>query len=98
MNKAYIYFDEENNFNFDGEGEYVLVFNNKIIGNHYCSNRSFANHDLTIWRLEELKKYNIDQVISNDEVVWQKDNEEINDKTQNEFNIANANYEAKYCK
>ena len=52
MNKAYIYFNDKNNKEYSGEGGYVLVFDDKVIGNHFCSNRSFANHDLTIWRIE----------------------------------------------
>ena len=97
MNKAYIYFDGEDLNNLNGEGPYVLFFNDEPIASHYCSNRSFANHDLTVWKLEALEKYNIDEVISNGVVVWKKENEEINNKTQSEFEIANDVYEAKYC-
>ena len=56
MNKAYIYFNDKNNKEYSGEGGYVLVFDDNVIGNHFCSNRSFANHDLTIWKIEELEK------------------------------------------
>ena len=98
MNKAYIkYCDEVLGENYCGEGGYLLVFNDEVIGCHYCSNRDFANHDLTVWRLEELETHNIDEVISNDIVVWKKDNKEINNKTQEKFEVANDVYEAKYC-
>lgn len=97
MNKAYIYFNDTDIKNFSGEGPYVLVFKDEVIASHFCSNRSFANHDLTVWKLEALEKYNIDEVISNDVVVWKKENEEINNRTQAEFEVANDIYEAKYC-
>ena len=97
MKKAYIYFNETNKKNFSGEGLYVLVFEDEVIASHLCSNRSFANHDLTVWKLEALQKYNIDEVISNDVIVWKKESEEINNKTQAEFELANDIYEAKYC-
>ena len=97
MNKAYIYFNEKNNESYCGEGSYVLVFEDEAIASHFCSNRSFANHDLTVWKLEALEKYNIDEVISNGVVVWKKDNKEVNEKTQVEFEVANDIYEAKYC-
>ena len=97
MNKAYIKYFDKNLEDYCGDGGYILVFNDKVIGQHYCSNRSFANHDLTIWRLEELKENNIDEVISNGVVVWKKDSKEINEKTQSEFEVANDIYEAKYC-
>lgn len=97
MNKAYIYFNEEELTNYSGEGLYVLVFNDKVIASHYCSNRSFANHDLTVWKLEALEKYNIDEVISNGSVVWKKDDEEVNKETQNQFKLANDIYEAHNC-
>ena len=98
MNKAYIYFNDKNNKEDSGEGGYVLVFDDNVIGNHFCSNRSFANHDLTIWKIEELEKNNIDEVISNGEVVWSKKDLNVNEKTNDNFEMANVVYEAKYCK
>ena len=97
MSKAYIYFNNKDNKEYNGEGLYVLMFEDKVIGSHFCSNRSFANHDLTIWRLEELNKYEIDEVISNNEIVWSRTNEQINKETDLEFKVANDIYEAKYC-
>ena len=40
MKIAYIYGKE--NKDYCGEGAYELVFNDEVIGNHYCSNRSFC--------------------------------------------------------
>lgn len=97
MNTAYIYFNDKDNKEYNGEGPYVLVYNDEVIASHFCSNRWFAHHDLTVWKLEQLDKYNIDQVISNGNVVWERDNKDVNDKTQAEFEVANDNYEAKYC-
>lgn len=75
MNKAYIYYNgKSEGKDYCGEGTYVLIFNDEVIAWHYCSNRSFANHDLTAWRLEELEKNNIDEVASNGEIVWVKQN------------------------
>lgn len=95
MKIAYIYGKE--NKDYCSEGAYELVFNDEVIGNHYCSNRSFANHDLTVWRLEELNKYEIDKVVSNGEVVWKRDNVKINNETNSKFKLANKIYEAKNC-
>ena len=99
MNKAYIYYNSKSEGkDYCGEGMYVLIFNDEVIARHYCSNRNFANHDLTAWRLEELERNNIDEVTSNGEIVWAKQNQEINKKTQREFDKANLEYEAKYCR
>ena len=71
--KAYIYFNIKGNLDYDGEGPYVLVTEeDKCIGSHYCSSRFYANDDLTVWRLEELKENNISEVYSNGKLVWQK--------------------------
>lgn len=71
--KAYIYFNIKGYLDYDGEGPYVLVTEDgKCIGYHYCSSRNFANHDLTIWRLKELKENNISEVYSNGKLVWKK--------------------------
>ena len=78
MNIAYIQCrNEELGKDYCGEAPYVLVFNDEIIANHYCSNRNFANHDLTVWKLDALEKYNIDKVLSNEKEVWSKISEEI---------------------
>lgn len=95
--KAFIYFNSKSKgVDYSGEGSYVLVTEDgKCIGGHYCSSREFANHDLTEWRLKELKENNISEVYSNGKLVW-KDNEMTND-TKNDFYKANADYESKYC-
>ena len=80
MNNAYIYFDGfESGYEgfgqmYSGEGPYVLVFNGKVIDSHFCSSRSWAEHDLIRMcdREEMLLKLNVDQVISNGTVIWRK--------------------------
>lgn len=95
--KAYIYFNSKSKgLDYNGEGEYVLVTeDNKCIGNHLCSSRGFANHDLTEWRLEELQENNISEVYSNGKLVWK--NQEMTKDAKEEFCKANADYEQKYC-
>lgn len=71
--KAYIYFNIKGYLDYDGEGPYVLVTeDNKCIGSHICSSRTWANYDLTLRRLEELIENNISEVYSNGKLVWQK--------------------------
>lgn len=97
--KAYIYFyGEQEELNYDGEGIYILVTEEgRCIGEHYCSSRGFANHDLTGYekRLKALQENNISEVYSNGELVW-KDNEMTAD-AKNGFYRANEEYESKYC-
>src|SRR5574344_438597 len=98
MNIAYIQCrNEELGKDYCGEAPYALIFNDEIIGNHYCSNRNFANHDLTVWKLEALEKYNIDKVLSNEKEVWSKISEEINEDTNINFQSANYEYEKINC-
>jgi hypothetical protein len=96
--KAFIYFDSEiEEVDYNGEGVYILVTeDDKCIGNHYCSSRGFANHDLTEWRLKELKENNISEVYSNGKLVW-KDNEPTADAII-DFREANEEYESKFCR
>lgn len=71
--KAYIYFNSKSELDYSGEGPYVLVTeNDKCIGSHICSSRFYANHDLTVWRLKELKENNISEVYSNGKLVWKR--------------------------
>lgn len=95
--KAFIYFNLKNkNKNYSGEGPYVLVTeNDEVIGKHCCSSRGFANHDLTVWKLDALHKYNITEVYSNGELIWQ--NDELSKEAEQGFISANAEYERKYC-
>ena len=76
-------------------GEYLLVLNGNTIAQHGCSNRNFANHDLTEWKLKELGDNNVDIVMSNGKVVWSKDGD--NSETTKEFYRANKNYESLHC-
>lgn len=95
--KAFIYFNSKSKgIDYSGEGGYVLMTeDDKCIGGHFCSSREFANHDLTEWRLKELKENNISEVYSNGKLIW-KNNEMTND-AKNDFYKANIDYENKYC-
>lgn len=99
MRKAYIYYDDiRYKDSFNEEGLYLLVTEDgEVIGSHISSNRSFANHDLTVWRLKELDQYNIDEVVSGGMVVWRRNDEKVNKKTDEMFQIANIEYEMRYC-
>jgi hypothetical protein len=76
-------------------GCYLLVLNDNVIAQHGCSNRNFANHDLTEWKLKELEENKVDVVMSNGKVVWSRDGD--NSETIKEFYKANSEYEAKNC-
>ena len=95
--KAYIYFNSKSKgLDYNREGPYMLMTeDNKCIGKHYCSSRGFANHDLTEWRMKKLQENNISEVYSNGELVWK--NNTMTDNAKNEFHVANADYESKYC-
>ena len=81
---------------FDEAGSYNLTLEDgTVIANHGCSNRYFANHDLTEWRLDELKENEIDVVMSGDRVIWTKDGD--NSETMKEFYRTNHNYELQHC-
>lgn len=81
---------------FDGAGKYNLTLeDNTVIATHGCSNRNFANHDLTEWKLKELEENEIDLVMSGDKVVWSKNGD--NSETMKEFYRANKSYESQYC-
>ena len=98
MEKAeIIYLGKNADKDYCGEGAYGLEFNGSIIGTHFCSNRDFANHDLTIWQMENLNNFNVDTVYSNGVIVWQRNNEEINKITQDKFVVANMRYENEHC-
>lgn len=81
---------------FSDEGIYNLTLGDRsVIASHGCSNRSFANHDLTVWKLKELEENNIDLVMSGDKIVWSKDGD--NSETMKEFYRANYGYESQHC-
>jgi hypothetical protein len=81
---------------FDEAGCYNLTLeDHTVIASHGCSNRNFANHDLTEWKLKELEENNIDIVMSGDKIVWSKDGD--NSETMKEFYRANSRYEAIHC-
>lgn len=81
---------------FSDAGCYNLVLeDHTVIASHGCSNRNFANHDLTVWKLKELKENEIDLVMSGNKIVWSKDGD--NSETIKEFYKTNSNYESQHC-
>jgi len=81
---------------FVKSGKYDLVLEDgTVIGSHGCSNRDFANHDLTEWKLKELEENQVDVVISGERAVWSKGGD--NSETMKEFYRANSKYEALHC-
>lgn len=100
--KAFIYFNAslrgKQPKDYSGEGGYVLVTeDNKCIGRHYCSSRSFANSDLTVTedRIKALQENSISEVYSNGNLVWKDD--KITDAAEADFHQAKEDYEGKYC-
>lgn len=67
---AYIVCEKEENY--CGAGYYLLTLDGNIIASHGCSNRDFANYDLTFGRIKELFNNKVDIVKSNDEIVYTK--------------------------
>ena len=103
--KAQIYYNDTLKKDYSGEGPYVLVIKidgeELVIDIHGCSNRNFANHDLTGFHSdfqETIDRYNITEIESNGLTVWRrKSNDELDQKRKKEFANANYAYESKYC-
>lgn len=90
--KAYIVSKTNLSSTYCGEGLYILITENeKVIGEHWCSSRGFANHDLTEWRKKELQENGITKVISNNEIVWENDT--MTELAKAGFRSANYEYE-----
>ena len=74
------------------EGRYALTDESgRTLYERWCSNRAFANSDLTRGCQTILKENGITEVYSNDELVW-KDGA-MTPKTLQEFRQANEEYE-----
>lgn len=90
--KAYIIHQSELGTDYWGEGMYALVTEKEeIIAKRWCSNRAFANHDLTVWQADKLKEHGVTEVYSSGVVVW-KDGK-ITDGADKAFRSANYEYE-----
>lgn len=90
--KAYIIHQSELGTDYWGEGMYALITEKEeTIYNRWCSNRAFANHDLTVWQADKLKEHGVTEVYSSGVVVW-KDGK-ITDGADKAFRSANYEYE-----
>lgn len=91
--KAYI-INETNSYSerHSGAGPYSLRNEQgRILYQRWCTNRAFANFDLTSGNPKALEENGITEVYSNDELVW-KDGEATT-KTMQDFRAANYEYE-----
>ena len=90
--KAYIVHDSPLGTDYWGEGMYALISEKEVIvAKKWCSNRAFANHDLTVWYEDKLKEHGVTEVFSSGVVVW-KDGK-ITDGVARAFLAAEREYE-----
>ena len=90
--KAYIVHDSPLGTDYWNEGKYFLITEKEVIvAEKWCSNRAFANHDLTVWQADKLKEHGVTEVYSSGVVVW-KDGK-ITDGADKAFREANDWYE-----
>jgi hypothetical protein len=90
--KAYIIHQSELGTDYWGEGMYALITEKEeIIYERWCSNRAFANHDLTVGVQDILKDKGVTEVYSNGVVVWSEC--KISNKAYSDFIAANYEYE-----
>lgn len=90
--RAYIVHDSPLGTDYWGEGMYALITEKEVIvAEKWCSNRAFANHDLTMWNENKLKEHGVTEVFSNGVVVW-KDGK-ITNEAYAAFREANDWYE-----
>lgn len=90
--KAYIIHDSPLGTDYWGEGMYALVTEKEeIIFRRWCSNRAFANHDLTQGIENMLREYEITDVWSNGVLVWTEG--VISAWAESAFLAANEEYE-----
>ena len=90
--KAYIEHNSPLGTDYWNEGKYSLTTEKEVIvAEKWCSNRAFANHDLTVWYEDKLKEHGVTEVYSNGVLVW-KDGK-ITDGADKAFRSANYEYE-----
>lgn len=90
--KAYIVHNSPLGIDYWNEGRYSLITEKEVIvAEKWCSNRAFANHDLTVWFEDKLKEHGVTEVYSNGVLVW-KDGK-ITDGADKAFRSANYEYE-----
>ena len=91
--KAYILCNSPLGSDYSGEAEYCLATEEKTIYRRWCSNRGFANGDLTRSVEHMLKENGITAVYSNGMLVW-VDGKMTKD-AEADFRSANYEYERK---
>lgn len=92
--RAYIIHDSPLGTDYWGEGMYALVTEKEeVIYKRWCTNRAFANHDLTIGVQTMLQDNGITEVYSNGVMVWSEG--KMSDKACADFRSANYEYERK---
>ena len=90
--KAYIIHQSELGTDYWGEGMYALITENEeVIYKRWCTNRAFANHDLTIGIESMLKDNDVTEVYSNGVVVWSDG--QMTEDANADFRSANYEYE-----
>ena len=90
--KAYIVHNSPLGTNHRGEGRYSLITEKEVIvAEKWCSNRAFANHDLTVWQADKLKEHGVTEVYSSGVVVWRDG--KITDGAARAFLAAEREYE-----
>ena len=89
--KAYIVYDSLGT-DYWGEGMYALITEKEeVIYQRWCSNRAFANHDLTVGVESILKDNDVTEVYSNGVVVWSDG--KISESAAADFRSAEYDYE-----
>jgi hypothetical protein len=90
--KAYIVHDSPLGSDYWGEGMYELITEKEqVIYKRWCTNRAFANHDLTIGVQTMLQDNGVTEVYSNGVVVWSDG--KISKDADADFRSANYEYE-----
>lgn len=89
--KAYIICDSPLGSDYSGTARYIVATEDKNIYSRWCTNRAFANHDLTIGVESMLKDNDVTEVFSNGVIVWSDG--QMTEDANADFRSANYEYE-----
>lgn len=90
--RAYIYYFGTKGDGYSGPGAYSLVMEDKrTLFHRWCTNRAFANHDLTIGVESVLRDNDVTEVYSNGVIVWSDG--KISESAAADFRSAEYEYE-----
>lgn len=90
--KAYIIHQSELGTGYWGEGMYALITEKEeTIFKRWCTNRAFANHDLTKGVENMLREHGVTDVWSNGVLVWNEG--VLSEESESAFLAANYEYE-----